>query len=161
MLNTLVRRSISIVVFVCSIIVLDAEMPASAQGNNYNLASMSPQQFVPITVDPRINVTQGIFANTAKGAIVSVNGDGWVGPEGAGIFLGNSGKGVPKGQCRILIESATPKMPAVWVKIDCTAEGLWYSAVVRSDLPATDTAGKETDFTVAEPVDGGFKSLKI
>jgi hypothetical protein len=161
MFKSSVQRLISVLALVGAIIVLDAQIPASAQGQNYNLASMSPQQFVPLTVDPRINVTQGIFANTAKGAVVSVNGDGWVGPEGAGIFLGNSDKGVPKGQCRILIESAAPKMPATWIKMDCTAEGLWYSAVVRSNFPATDATGKETDFTVAEPIDGGFQLLKI
>jgi len=140
---------------------LFAQIERTYKNTTFNFAKLSPQKHIPLVVDPDSNVAQGLFANTAKGGIVNVDNQGWAGPEGAGIFLGDAHANLSEAGCVILVKNEKTGKPLLLSQIECKVGNLWYSAVRKSDIDFVDSAGKPIDYSVAEFLDGGFQSLKI
>jgi hypothetical protein len=140
---------------------LFAQVERSPKNTTYNFAKLPPQKHIPLIVDPDSNIAQGLFANTAKGGIVNVDNQGWVGPEGAGIFLGDAHASLSEAGCVILVKNEKTGKPLLLSQIECKVGNLWYSAVRSSDIDFVDSAGKPIVYSVAEFADGGFQSLRI
>lgn len=124
--------------------------------NNYDLSKL-----VPITFD-RNNVVQGVYANTAKDKIVTTTSNCFVGPAGAGIFLGNSEQTTPSSCTFVLRRNNNPTIPSlVELPISCSAEGVWYDAIVVNDPRVVNSEGKQETWGFAKPKSGAVQSLSV